>query len=84
MIVLQVSLNLDPVKEILKIRCQIYILMKKVIILRQIHVTMKSFYPPFFSHFSLSLNRKKHVVMRAMRKKVNIFTLHLPIYCMLE
>ena len=25
----------------------------------KIHVTMKSFSPPFFSHFSLSLNRKK-------------------------
>ena len=42
MIVFQVSLNFDPVKEILKIRCHIYILMKKVIILREIHVTMKS------------------------------------------
>ena len=27
--------NFDPVKEILKTRCQIYILMKKVIILRK-------------------------------------------------
>ena len=42
MIVFQVSLNFDPVKEILKIQCHIYILMKKVIILREIHVTMKS------------------------------------------
>ena len=31
MIVFQVSLNFDPVKEILKIQRQIYILMKKVI-----------------------------------------------------
>ena len=46
MIVFQ-ELNLDPVKEILKIRCQIYILMKKVIILRKIHVKMKSFAPPW-------------------------------------
>ena len=38
-------LNSDPVKEILKIRCHIYILMKKVIILRKIHVNMKSFAP---------------------------------------
>ena len=38
--------NFDPVKEILKIRCHIYILMKKVIILRKIHVKMKSFAPP--------------------------------------
>ena len=46
MIVFQ-ELNLDPVKEIMKIRCQIYILMKKVIILRKIHVKMKSFAPPW-------------------------------------
>ena len=30
-----VLLNFDPVKEILKIQCHIYILMKKVIILRK-------------------------------------------------
>ena len=35
MIVFQ-ELNFDPVKEILKIQCHIYILMKKVIILRKI------------------------------------------------
>ena len=45
MIVFQ-ELNFDPVKKILKIRCHIYILMKKVIILRKIHVKMKSFAPP--------------------------------------
>ena len=45
MIVFQV-LNVDPVKEILKIRYHIYILLKKVIILRKIHVEMKSFAPP--------------------------------------
>ena len=37
------ELNFDSVKEILKIRCHIYILMKKAIILRKIHVKMKSF-----------------------------------------
>ena len=36
---------------------------KKVIILRKINVTMKSFAPPFFNHFSLSLNKKQRVVM---------------------
>ena len=45
MIVFQV-LNFDPVTEILKIRCHFYILMKIVIILRKIHVKMKSFAPP--------------------------------------
>ena len=33
--------------------------MNKVIILRKIHVTMKSFAPPLVNHFSLSLNRKR-------------------------
>ena len=84
MIILQVSLNFDPVKEILKIRCQIYILMEKVIILRKIHVTIKSFAPPLFSHLNLSLNRKKSAAIRAVRKKPNIFTLQLPIYYILE
>ena len=41
-------------------------------------VTIKSFVPPFFNHFSLNLNQKKLVVMRAMRKKLNIFALQLP------
>ena len=39
-------LSFDPVTEILKIRCHIYILMKIVIIMRKIHVKMKSFAPP--------------------------------------
>ena len=43
MIVFQV-LNLDPVKEILKIRYHFYILMKTNI-LRKIHVKMESFAP---------------------------------------
>ena len=51
MIVFQVSLNFDPAKEILKIRFQIYILMKKVIILRKIHAEMKTFTPPLFNQF---------------------------------
>ena len=45
MIVFQ-ELNFDPVKEILKIRCYIYILMKEVIILRKVNVKVKSFAPP--------------------------------------
>ena len=58
--------------------------MKKVIILKKIQVTMKTFATPFFNHFSLSLSRKKYVVMRTMRKKLSIFMLQLPIYYMLE
>ena len=50
-----------------------------------IYVTVKSFAPSLFNHFSMSLNRKKRVIMRAMRKKLNIFTIQLPIcyllYC---
>ena len=42
------------------------------------------FSPPFFNHFSLSLNIKKCVVMRGMRKKLNLFTLQLLIYYVLE
>ena len=34
-------------KEILKIRCHIYISMRKVMILRKIHAKIKSFAPPF-------------------------------------
>ena len=70
MIVFQVSLNFDLAKEILKMQCQIYILLKKAIILKKIQAKMKTFTPPFFNHFSLSLNRNKHVIMRAMRKKL--------------
>ena len=53
-------IKLDLAKEILKIRYQIYILMKKVIILRKIQVTMKPFAPPFIKRFSLNLKRKEH------------------------
>ena len=34
-------------KEILKIRCHMYISMRKVMILRKIHAKIKSFAPPF-------------------------------------
>ena len=47
-----------------------------MIILKKIQVTMKAFGPPFFNHFR-SVNRKKCLVMTAMRKKT--FTLQLPI-----
>ena len=40
-------LNFDPMTEILKIQCHIYILMKIVLILRKIHVKIKSFAPPW-------------------------------------
>ena len=33
--------------------------MRRVIILKKIQVKMKTFIPPFFNHFSLSLNIKK-------------------------
>ena len=58
--------------------------MKKLIILKKIHMTMKTFAPPFLNHFSLSLNKKKRVVIRTRRKNVNIFMLQLLIYCILE
>ena len=42
------------------------------------------FAPGFFDHFGLSLSIKKRVIMRAMRKKLNLFTLQLLIYYILE
>ena len=48
--------------------------MKKVIILRKIQMTVKSFAPPFFNHFSLSMNKKTGVVMRTMTKKLKTFS----------
>ena len=48
--------------------------MKKVIIPKKIQVTFKSFAPPFFNYFSLSINWKKLEAMRAIRKKLNIFS----------
>ena len=42
------------------------------------------FASPFFNNFSLSLNIKKRVVIRAMGKKLNLFMLQLLIYYILE
>ena len=75
MIVFQVSLNFDPVKEILKIiLCQIYILMKKVIILRKIHVTMKSFAPPQkkTKHIRASAANLLHAVHTVLEQEISI------------
>ena len=69
MIVFQVSLNFDSVKEILKKRCHIYILMKKVITLRKIQVKMKTSAPLFFSHFSACLNKKKRARKKNAKTK---------------
>ena len=50
-----------------------------IFVMRKINVTIKFFAaPPFFNHFSLTLNRKKRVVM-AIKKNLNIFTLQVPI-----
>ena len=58
--------------------------MKNVIILRKIHAVIKPFVPPFFNNFSLSLKKFLRVAKRAMKMKLNIFTLHLPIYYISE
>ena len=58
--------------------------MKNVIILRNIHAVIKSSAPPFFNNFSLSLKKFLRVVKTAMRMKLNMFTLQLPIYYILE
>ena len=60
-VVFQLPLNFDSAEEILKIGCQIYILMKKVIILRKIQATITTFSPRFFNHSGLSLNRKTNM-----------------------
>ena len=39
-------------------------------VLTKTQETMKTFALPFFNHFGLNLNRKKRVVMKAMRKKL--------------
>ena len=57
---------------------QIKALTKKATILRKMQVTVKTFAQLIFSHFSLSLKRKK--VMGTMRKKQNTVTLQQPIY----
>ena len=44
----------------------------------------KVFRSTILQPFQLEPEQKKRVVMRAMRKKLNIFTLQLPIYYMLE
>ena len=54
------SLNFDPVKELLKMRRHIFILMKKVIILRKIHVKTS-----LSLHHSLPLKETKHIHVSA-------------------
>ena len=56
-------------------QCQIYILMKKVIILEKMQVTMKTSLP-FFSHLNLSLNRKKCVISAADSLQIRIGNLN--------
>ena len=58
--------------------------MKKVIYFEENTCDNEVFATPFFNHFSLSLSIKKRVVMRAMRKKLNLFTLQLLIHYSLE
>ena len=71
MVVFQVSLNFDTAKEMLKIRYQIYILMKKVLKNSEENTSdNEEFCPPFFNHFNLSLNRKNRAVMIVIRKKL--------------
>ena len=60
--------------------------MKNGVVLIKIHVTMKPYLSThhFSPFFSLIMNRKKRVPMRAMRKILNIFILQLPISYILE
>ena len=54
--------------------------MKKLIIVRKIHVRIKLFAAPFFKHFRLSLNRKKTCGNEGRDIELNIFKLQLLIY----
>ena len=65
MIVFQV-LNFDQVKEILKIRCHIYIFMKKVVMLREMLVKIKSFAPlqKETKHIHASVAHLLHTVLQ--------------------
>ena len=67
----QVALNFDPVKKILKIQCCIYILMEKEIILRKIHVTMKSFAPPF-STLYIETKRAVNLLHKVLEWEISI------------
>ena len=58
--------------------------MKKSYYFEENTCDIEVFAPPFFNYFSFSLNTKKCVVMRAMRKKLKLFTLQLLIYYILE
>ena len=84
MIVCQVLVRFDPVKEILKLRSQIYILVKKKIILNKIQVTMKTSVPPFFNHFSFGLNRKKLCGNESQEEETKHIHVRLPVYYILE
>ena len=78
--VFQVSLNFDSAK---KLWHQIYILTKKVIILRKIQVAVKT-----FAHHSLTISvwarAEKTCANESHEKELNIFTLQLLIYYTLE
>ena len=77
MMVFQVSLNFDSAK---KLWHQIYILTKKVIILRKVQVAMKT-----FAHHSLQFEpEQKKRANESHEKELNTFTLQLLIYYTLE
>ena len=60
--------------------CMSVPLMKKVIILRKVQATIKTFVLSFLNHFKLRLNRNED----PEKETKHIFTLHLPIYYILE
>ena len=72
MIVFQVSLNFDPVKEILKILFHIYILMKKVVILRKILCQWSLLCSIIRQPFQFEPEQNICVVIRATRKNIYI------------
>ena len=76
MIVFQVPLNVDPVR---------FIFNEDSDFSEKKTSDKEDFRSTIFQPFQFEPEqKKKRVVMRAMRKKLNIFTLQLPIYYILE
>ena len=69
----------------MKIRCHFYTWMKKVIILRKVYTCDNEAFPSTTVQlFQFEPEQKIHLVMRTTRKKLNKFTLQLPVYYILE
>ena len=55
-----------------------------MIVVRKIQVTMKTFTPQFFNHFSLSLNRKKNCGNESLEEKTTELNIHASVASLLN